>query len=392
VREAAGLKSALDCELWAALLLGSFWKQRFALALDDPSLDYAVALGDPLINAVARLGGPGARIALTAIERVDDGELGMRAGVLATEMSENVDALPRWLVDVGEAQISGAAVMRDPVFDDGVTVFLEARHGDGERHAVGVYIDNNLGVLANDIMLADSIEDVERVMREHPADDGELSLDAIAPGVAAGRIHAAMELTDTTFGVAVGEDYARLRAVALMRADETRGYVAVGERAEVTQHTRDRLRDEFLSSPEGAAFAPDSDEAFIAMLAIDFSADYADGQLLRWSPVLVELFMVGWIPRKVMAAAELFRSVPVALEAWVRFTARKTAKPAWATEATIEAINRWQDELIRAIGDPATPSPAMQLLTAARHAGVDLSDEESLDAFIATWNTAADER
>jgi hypothetical protein len=89
------LKSALDCELWAALLLGSFWKQRFALALDDPSLDYAVALGDPLISAVARLGGPGARIALTAIERVDDGELGMRAGVLATEMSENVDALPR---------------------------------------------------------------------------------------------------------------------------------------------------------------------------------------------------------------------------------------------------------------------------------------------------------
>jgi hypothetical protein len=84
--------------------------------------------------------------------------------------------------------------------------------------------------------------------------------------------------------------------------------------------------------------------------------------------------------------------VPVALEAWVRFTARKTAKPAWATEATIEAIHRWQDELIRAIGDPATPSPAMQLLTAARHAGVDLSDEESLDAFIATWNTAADER
>jgi len=37
-------------------------------------------------------------------------------------------------------------------------------------------------------------------------------------------------------------------------------------------------------------------------------------------------------------------------------------------------------------------SPALQLLHAARHAGVDLRDEESLDAFIATWNTTADER
>ncbi len=392
VREAVGLTGALDCELWAALLLGTFWKQRFTVALDDPSADYTLVLADPLIKAVARVGGLGARIALTAIERVDDGELGLRAGVLASEFGEGVGDLPDWLVDVGEAQITGAAVMRDLVFDDGATVFLEALHGDGERHAVGVYIDNNLGVLANDILLADSIEDVERVMREHPPEDGELTLEAIAPGVAAGKIHAAMELTDMTFGVGVGDEYARLRAVALMLADEAPGYVAVGERRAVTQRTRDRLRDEFLSSPEGAAFSPDSDEAFIAMLAIDYCADHADGQLLRWSPVAVESFMVGWIPRKVMAAPEMFHKVPAALEAWVRFTARKTAKPSWATEATVEAIHGWQDELIRAIGDPATPSPALQLLHAARHAGVDLHDEESLDAFIATWNATAGER
>ncbi len=277
-------------------------------------------------------------------------------------------------------------MMREEIFDDGFTAFIEARHHDRERHAVGIYADNNLGVMTKDILLADSIEDVERVMRQHPSREGQLKLEAIDPGVAAGQLHSAMELTDSTLEPQVGEDYAGLRAIAPMRGDETPGYVAVRERAAVTQSARDRLRDEFLSSPEGNAFAPDSDDAYIASLAIDLCADYVDGRPLRWSPVLVELFMVGWIPRKALAAPELFQTMPAALEAWVRFAERKTAKPTWAIEATHNAIHRWHEEMVKAVGDPAAASPAKRLLSAARHAGVDLEHAESLNTSIARWN------
>ena len=63
--------------------------------------------------------------------------------------------------------------MRESMFDDAANVFLEARHPSGEMHAVGVLIDNNLGGMAKDILLADSIDRVAAVMRKHP--DGAAS-------------------------------------------------------------------------------------------------------------------------------------------------------------------------------------------------------------------------
>ena len=83
------------------------------------------------------------------------------------------EAEPSWLGDVGETEITGAAVMHEDVFDDASTVFLEARHPNHETHAIGVLIDNNLGHMAKDILLADSIDRVAEVMRKHPQGDGD---------------------------------------------------------------------------------------------------------------------------------------------------------------------------------------------------------------------------
>ena len=58
---------------------------------------------------------------VSVIGIVDDGELGVRAGVLAQKL-ELEEAAPSWLGDVGEAEITGAAVMREDVFDEASTV------------------------------------------------------------------------------------------------------------------------------------------------------------------------------------------------------------------------------------------------------------------------------
>jgi hypothetical protein len=347
VHEAHELTSALDAELWASQLLGVFWNQRYTLPLEEAaSPDYSLILGEPLIEAVARLGGDEAQTALSVIGIVDDGELGMRAGELAQKL-ELEEAAPSWLGDVGEAEITGAAVMREDVFDDASTVFLEARH---------------------------------------PRGDGELTLERIAPGVAAGRIDAAIELTEMTLDPPVSDDYARLRALAMLRVDEVSHVVAVPERDEMPHEERDRLRDEFLSSPEGKDFASDSDEAWAASLAIDFCADYVDGRPLRWSPVVVELFMANWIPRKVLADQGLFERLPAALDAWVRFAGRKAGTPDWAVEATRNAIPRWREEMIERGSDPAAGGPGKQFLTAAQAAGIDVEDGDALRTFMAGWN------
>jgi hypothetical protein len=73
-----------------------------------------------------------------------------------------------------------------------------------------------------------------------------LKLEPITPGIAAGQIRAALELTDMTWDPPVADDYAGLRALAIMRADEAPGYVAVSGRPEIPSKKRDRLRDQFL--------------------------------------------------------------------------------------------------------------------------------------------------
>ena len=106
---------------------------------------------------------------------MDDSELGIRALELAAQRADRADEVPEWLSAVGAAEVRRAVVMREEVFDDARTVFIEGVHPDGERHAAGVFIDNNLGGMAKDVLLADSIDLIEEVMSEPPTEDEPLS-------------------------------------------------------------------------------------------------------------------------------------------------------------------------------------------------------------------------
>ncbi len=259
------------------------------------------------------------------------------------------------------------------------------------RCAVGILIDRNLGGLAKDVLLAESIEQVAGAMgRYSTGDEAELELEQIEPGIAAGLIRAAIARTDMTWDPPVDDDFWPGRALALLRADQTPGAVEPPEPPELSSEERDRIRDEFLASPEGREFAPDGDEAWVASLAIDFCAGYTDGDPLRWSPVVVELFMTDWIPRKVLATPELLDRLPAALDAWVRFAARRRGIPDWAANATRGSIGKWVKEMVEAALDPAVGGPSKQFLLAAKAAGVDLEDEQTLRTFINGWNARSE--
>ncbi|MGH2871016.1 MAG: plasmid pRiA4b ORF-3 family protein, partial [Solirubrobacteraceae bacterium] len=257
--------------------------------------------------------------------------------------------------------------------------------------AVGVLIDRNLGGLAKDVLLAESIEQVAGAMgRYSTGDEAELELEQIAPGVAAGLIRAAIARTDMTWDPPVDDDFWSGRALALLRADQTRGEVEPPEPTELSSEERDMLRDEFLSSPEGGEFAPDGNEAWVASLAIDFCAGYTGGDPLRWSPVVVELFMSDWVPRKVLATPELRDRLPAALDAWVRFAARRRGIPDWAASQTRGSIGKWVKEMVKSALDPGVGGPSKQFLLAAKAAGVDLEDERALGILVNGWNARSE--
>jgi hypothetical protein len=361
-KSAADVDSALDAEVWASHLLGSFREQRHVLPFPDAvGVDAALLFGEPLVTRLATFDDPAATVALASIAELDGGELGVLAAELLAS-STPVAGVPRWIEQIGESEVVGAAVMSEAVFDDARTVLLESRHPDGETMAVGVLIDRNLGGLAKDVLLAESVEQVAGAMgRYSPGEGAEPELKQVEPGVAAGLIGAAIARTDMIWDPPVDEDFWSGRALALLRADQTPGAVEPPEATELSSEERDRLREQFLSSPEGREFAPDGEEAWVASLAIDFCAGYTDGDPLRWSPVVVELFMADWIARKVLATPELLDRLPAALDAWVRFAARRRGIPQWAAEETRASIGEWAPEMVKAALDPAVGGPSKQL-------------------------------
>ncbi len=389
-RTAERLGSALEAEVWASQMLGVFWRGRYELPFHEGvRIDAALEYGEPLLPELGRMSGAGAAIATMAIAALEDGELGQQARELL-DTAGMWARLPAWAGDIGESQIIDAAVMRDRIFDDARNVFLEARHADGQVLAVGVLIDNNLGGMAKDVLLTDSIDSVEATIRAHPGGGdgagGELMLERVTPGVAAGLISEAIRQTDMTWDPPVGDDYWAGRALALLRADQTPSVVMPEKRDEMPQARREALHAEFLASPEGAGIAPDSDEAWIVQLAIDFTAGYLADDPLRWSPSLAELFMLDWVPRKVLTTDAMIRLLPRVLQAWVRFVGRRRELPAGAIALTCQAIDEFAPEMAELSSDPDLGGPSKQFLVAARDAGVDIEDVQALETFIAGWN------
>jgi hypothetical protein len=382
--ETAGLESALDAELWASHLLGSFWPpDPFAGSEQNAEVE----LGAPLVERLARIGGQSALAALVAIAEVAETELGPMARAAADKLRAGGVAPPAWGNAIEEAEVLATAVMREEIFDDGITVFVEARHDDGPAHAIGVYVDHNLGGMAKDILLADSIAAVEDVVsRNRDEERDRIVLEPISPQEASVRIHEAMELTDMTLEAPVSDGYAGLRALALLRAAELPGPPIDVSHAECSPEEREALLEDFLASPEAAGFDAAGDEAFIASLAIDYAADYQGGGPLRWSPVTVELFMTGWLPRKVVADRGTFDAVPRSLDAWVRYAGRRRELPAWAIETVTGAISEWTAEMFDQVDAPGTRGAGAEFVAAATAAGVDLTNEQALASFVAGWN------
>jgi len=166
------------------------------------------------VDAIARNGGPGAKMALLAIDALEPGGLGRHAYGLARQMSG--DALPGWIKLVGHADVLRAESAHSP---DGEVLFIEAHRGVDDIHTVAAYIDHRLGGAAKHLGLVrpiDQMLDLERQLDGGPSFVSELG--PLDVGEACRRLVDAIEVTDGLVDPPVGERYAQLRALALTRA------------------------------------------------------------------------------------------------------------------------------------------------------------------------------
>ena len=161
---------------------------------------------------------------------------------------------------------------------------------------------------------------------------------------------------------------------------------------EMSVEERERLHDEFLASAEGQHWRGDEDAEDVVETAIWFGADYNHGGPLRWSAVVVEIFMTSWLARKVTVEPAFFERVTEVLPDWVRYAGRVRGVPAEPLSEASQAVEQFQDEMLEAVNDPDAWGPAKTFAVAAQAAGVDLTDPDALNAFVKKYNMVSRRR
>lgn len=377
---AAEIDSAADVEVLASSLAALWDRPDW-----EVPLELSEALGIAVVDRIARAADRDALVLLRGLAAVGDHPVGELATSSAAALRPAIDA-PEWIDAVGAATVGETKLLRDPVFDDGISIAVEITWPNGERRALLALIDHNLGTIAKDLFVGPSIEGVEELTRQ----SGEaVSFEPIAAADAATRIVAAMERTDETFQAPVSESYRELDAFATAQLGDLSLDGEEPEFAELPVAERKELVDAFLASPHAAAHLSDPFARDIADLALDFGADYVDAGPLRWSPVVVELFLADWLPRKVVMERAFFERVPFVLADWIRFAGEQRGIPAAAIEQTVECIDGWREEMLQAVDDPAAWGPAKTFAQEAERDGIDLTDPDALEQYIEQRNRAA---
>jgi hypothetical protein len=381
VRSAYEPNDALEAEHWASCLLGALNVGRIVDA------EVRARFRADLVRAVEALGTAEALATLRALSAVGVGAERERALAAADRLAATGIHEPAWATGVGAARPVAAALQYEEAFDDGVSVMVEFDGHDEGPHTLGIYIDHNMGGLVKDVFLAGPLDEVRAKLSRRAPNGVRLAVRGLDLAEARGRVMAALDVLDHTYDPPVDEDVSRLRALIDARIDALpEGFEFDDEYEEMPQADRERMLTAFFASPQGERWRGDEDAEDVLATAIDFGADYNYGGPLRWSAVVVEIFMTGWIARKVIREPAFFELVPDVLPDWVAYAGHQRGVPAEALDEAIDAVAAYRGEMLDAIRNPDAWGPTKAFAVAAQSAGVDLTDPSALDAFVEQYN------
>ncbi|MHB8335467.1 MAG: DUF6398 domain-containing protein [Acidimicrobiales bacterium] len=314
-----------------------------------------------------------AMLALLAV-LADDDLLRARA---RRELARRDHRLPPWLAALGEATVNSTVVMSH-VLGDGDNVMVGIAVPGGYQLTFVVYIDHNLGTVVKDAYpVADSLEHVVSLMAD-TGDDPDLTFSDLNLADARERISAAIERGAMTYPPFETDTWPACRPlvewVARLLPSGGTGYVRPTWDEDATRD----LAERFFASPYGADLA-DHDHRNLLGNVLWFATDYGPGDPLRWSSVAVEILLLDWLPRKVMAETSYLALAPELLRAYVKFCHAERGIRASLTDETLEAVDRYEPEYLELIASPHPQGPAALLAAAGFLDDVDDEDLEDLE-------------
>ena len=322
---------------------------------DDPfdrsSQREEVPLPD-LLTALLAGGAPAAAALAWTMAHLSGDEV-LRARVVR-DLGPRSFLLPSWMHQLNTVEIVAAEQVADTV-RDGYDIVIHARLA-GHDLTIVTFIDFNLGMLVKDNFVSDKpLESFNEVWREH-ADTRHTALEALSPADARARISDAIEVGARTWPPVEAEDWPASRPLLewILRQIPEGGTGFI--RPEWSDADREALAERFLASSYGAALDQQDDRSIAGNL-IWYRADYGYGDPLRWSPTAIEILMLDWYPRKIVADQRYLRRMPIVLRDFVRFVHGEVGVAEELTTEALDAIDLYEYEYRETISKPRRQGP-----------------------------------
>ncbi|MEV4536772.1 hypothetical protein AB0J82_23605 [Asanoa sp. NPDC049518] len=382
-RDVDKLDCALDAEMLGTALLGSV----YAIAEEDRAGAVRTFVEGFLTATSRRRAAAATTIRSVFATLVPDapGAAAVKPGAQA----------PSWSGQLGRVRPTGTYAYGD-VYGDQTSYLATFAYEDdaegGPEHAVVALVDHNIGI-TKDVFVGGPAERILGQVRRMCAADGLTWFREEDPRTLRGEVARHLRITDemgdlpgegslATDRALVGARLALLPMPALSPVPDLPEPLGDDERSALIRT--------FLAAPEAARFEldklPEGDLGslhFCLSLLLDHAASLPDADPMRWSPIVVELFLLDWVHRRAVLDMDDAALLPRVVRAWAAYASRVRGLPAEAVAATDQAVEDTVPEFVRLYTTGERRSPATAAVAQLIAEGVDLNDPAALDAWLA---------
>ena len=281
------------------------------------------------------------------------------------EIADRAHALPSWLAELSRATAAPEAVEVTHPLGDADDVIVSVTLPDGHALTAVVLIEHNLGSIVKDaFVVSGPLDELVATIQATRLSEPDMVDGPLSPADAKVRITEAVEQGARTFPPTETETWPMCRPlvewmVALL-PDGGTGY----ERREWTDEETDDLARRFRAS-RFAAGVDDPGDMLSSLLW--FGTGYGPGDPLHWSPTAVEILLLDWIPRKIMADVEVLAAAPDVLRAFIRFCHHERGIRPGLTDETIAAVDVFEPEYQELIRSDRLQGPEALLAAMGLH-------------------------
>ncbi len=261
--------------------------------------------------------------------------------------------LPAWVVSLPEVKFMTCLELSDP-YGDASDILVGVRIGQHDVTAI-VHLDHNAGSLVHDGFLASqSVQYCQRLISTQEVTLRGSRWTKLDPAAARARITEAIDRECHTMPRSDTETWPQCRAVVewMVRLLPNGGPGYNWEPP--TEEAQQTLKRKFLDS-NFAKSCKGRDTADLVDNILWFASGYGPCDPLRWSPISVDIFLLDWVPRKIMAPPAYLKRMPKVLRAYIQFADYERGFDEGLSAETLNCLDELAEDYLEAISDDERP-------------------------------------